>query len=141
MDTFGHQLPRHALGQPRLGVACHRKGAAQRKASEPRACIREDNRAPHATGVWLVATHLAGRLLANEKSAERQIADGIEHQTRLHVGDRLPNDARTLATDVVNDERWAPKLCGHAPKQTVYGVRITGVARIPQHTVGFLKSL
>ena len=71
VDALRHQFPRHALREPGLGLTCHREGAARGKPlSAALAFVKMIvPLAPLALGA--LSCMMAGRLLPNQKGAER----------------------------------------------------------------------
>ena len=110
VDTLRHHLPCHALCEPGLGVTCHCKGSAGRKAFERCAGVREDDRSFRAVSVELVSEYESSRLLTHQKCAERRVSEGFERHDRVGFDDALAENARNPAIDIVDDKPRCPDV-------------------------------
>src|SRR4029077_5082 len=97
MDALRHQLPRHALRESGLRMARHCKGCTQWETLECGACVRKDDGPLCAVGIRSVLAHQLCRVLADQKGAERRVAQRLQSERWLGLGDRLAKDAGNSA--------------------------------------------
>ena len=125
---------------PGLRLTCHRKSAAQRKAFERCARVREDDRALRAVGVGFVVAHESRCLLTHQKRAECRVSKCLERHARVGFGNALAKNAGHPAVDVVHDERRRAEIPNDIVEEPLHGRRFACIAGVSANAVLLLQS-